>query len=159
MPNKELNAYATGRDPEHASIAVTSGLIKTLDRRELEGVIAHELSHIKNRDIMFMTLVALLVGLTAILSHIILRTYRWSGVRGRRDRDSRGIQMIIILVGFILAIFAPIVTRIVQFAISRRREYLADSSAVELTRYPDGLADALEKIKTTTRERWRSARQ
>lgn len=145
MPSNELNAYATGKDPEHASIAVTQGLIDTLDRDELEGVIAHEMSHIKNRDVQFMTLVAVLVGLAGILSHMILRSYWWGG-RRRRNRDSGNIGLVLVLVGFILAIFAPIVTRIVQLAVSRRREYLADATAAELTRYPDGLADALEEI-------------
>ncbi|MBD3171870.1 M48 family metalloprotease [Candidatus Bathyarchaeota archaeon] len=145
MPSNELNAYATGKDPEHASIAVTQGLIDTLDRDELEGVIAHEMSHIKNRDVQFMTLVAVLVGLAGILSHMILRSYWWGG-RRRRDRDSGNIGLVLVLVGFVLAIFAPIATRIVQLAVSRRREYLADASAAELTRYPDGLADALEEI-------------
>jgi heat shock protein HtpX len=146
IPSNELNAFATGKDPEHASLAVTSGLINTLDRDELEGVIAHEISHIRNRDVQFMTLVAVLVGLAGILSHMILRSYRWGGGSKRsRDRDS-GIGIVVIVVGFILAIFAPIATRLVQFAVSRRREYLADASAAELTRYPDGLADALEKL-------------
>lgn len=146
MPSRELNAYATGKNPEHASIAVTEGLIDTLDRQELEGVIAHEISHIKNRDVQFMTLVAVLVGLAGILSHMILRSYWWGGGR-RRDSDRGGnIRIIIIILGFVLAIFAPIATRLVQLAVSRRREYLADASAAEITRYPDGLADALEKI-------------
>lgn len=144
VPNEELNAFATGRDPEHASIAVTTGLMNTLDRQELEGVVAHEISHIKNRDIQFMTLVAVLVGLVGILSHMILRSY-WYGGRRRRERGGR-YELIIVAVGFILAIFAPIATRLVQLAVSRRREYLADASGSELTRYPDGLADALEKI-------------
>ncbi len=145
MPSNELNAYATGKDPEHASIAVTQGLIDTLDRDQLEGVIAHEMSHIKNRDVQFMTLVAVLVGLAGILSHMILRSFWWGG-RRRRDRDSGNIGLVLVLVGFLLAIFAPIATRLVQLAVSRRREYLADASAAELTRYPDGLADALEEI-------------
>ena len=146
MPSRELNAYATGKDPEHASIAVTQGLLDTLDRQELEGVIAHEMSHIKNRDVQFMTLVAVLVGLAGILSHMILRSYWWGG-RSRRDRDKGGsIGLILVAVGFLLAIFAPILTRLVQMAVSRRREFLADASGAELTRYPDGLADALEKI-------------
>ena len=147
MESGEMNAYATGRNPEHASIAVTTGLVGKLDRLELEGVIAHEVSHIKNRDILFMTLVAILVGLAAILSHIILRTFRYSiRGRGRRERRGGGIELAVLAAGFVLAIFAPIVTRLVQFAVSRRREYLADSSASELTRYPEGLASALEKI-------------
>lgn len=145
MPSRELNAYATGKNPEHASVAVTQGLLDTLDRQELEGVIAHEISHIKNRDVQFMTLVAVLVGLAGILSHMILRSYWWGG-RGKRDRDRGQLGLIIIVVGFLLAIFAPILTRLVQLAVSRRREFMADASAAELTRYPDGLADALEKI-------------
>jgi len=153
MPSDELNAFATGKDPEHASVAVTTGLMRTLNRQELEGVIAHEMSHIRNRDVQFMTLVAVLVGLIGILSHMILRSYRWGG--GGSDRRERGrggdIRMLIIVVGFVLAIFAPIVTRLVQLAVSRRREYLADASGAELTRYPDGLANALEKIKNTNR--------
>ena len=146
VPSDELNAFATGKDPEHASVAVTSGLMRALDRQELEGVIAHELSHVRNRDIQFMTLVAVLVGLVGILSHMILRSYWWGGRRGRRDRNRGNIGLIIVAVGFVLAIFAPILTRIVQLAVSRRREYMADASGAELTRYPDGLADALEKI-------------
>lgn len=146
MPSRELNAYATGKDPEHASIAVTQGLLDTLDRQELEGVLAHEISHIKNRDVQFMTLVAVLVGIAGILSNMILRSYWWGGRRSKRDRDSGQIGLIIIVVGFLLAIFAPIASRLVQLAVSRRREFLADASAAELTRYPDGLADALEKI-------------
>jgi heat shock protein HtpX len=151
VPSNEINAFATGRDPEHASVAVTRGLLNALDRQELEGVLAHELSHIRNRDVTFMTLVAVLVGLVAILSHIILRTYRFGGgrrgSRGRGDGDKRGLEIAILAVGFLLAIFAPILTRLVQFAVSRRREYLADASGAELTRYPEGLASALEKIK------------
>ena len=148
MPSRELNAFATGRDPENASVAVTQGLIDTLDRQELEGVIAHELSHVRNRDVQFMTLVAVLVGVAGILSNMILRSY-WYGGRSRRSRDKdRGnIGMVIVLVGFVLAIFAPIVSRLVQLAVSRRREFMADASAAEMTRYPDGLAEALEKIK------------
>ncbi|MFP3951252.1 MAG: M48 family metallopeptidase [Candidatus Bathyarchaeia archaeon] len=148
IPSDELNAFATGKDPENASIAVTEGLLDRLDRQELEGVVAHEISHIKNRDVQFMTLVAVLVGLAAILSHIILRSYWLGGGRRRgRGRDKgKGLGLAILLVGFILAIFAPILTRVIQFAISRSREYLADSSAASLTRYPDGLAGALEKI-------------
>ncbi len=145
MPSRELNAYATGKNPEHASVAVTQGLLDTLDRQELEGVLAHEISHIKNRDVQFMTLVAVLVGLAGILSNMILRSYWWGG-RGKRDRNSGQIGLIIVAVGFLLAIFAPIATRLVQLAVSRRREFLADASAAELTRYPDGLADALAKI-------------
>jgi len=148
MDSDELNAFATGKDPEHASIAVTTGLMRNLNRQELEGVIAHEMSHIRNRDVEFMTLVAVLVGLAAILSHIILRGLWFGGAR-RKDRDrgrGGGIEVILLLVGVVLAIIAPIVTRLVQVAVSRKREFLADASGAELTRYPEGLASALEKI-------------
>jgi heat shock protein HtpX len=146
MPSRELNAYATGKNPENASLAVTQGLLETLDRQELEGVIAHEISHIQNRDVQFMTLVAVLVGVAGILSNMILRSWRFGGRRRSRDDDDNGLGMIVIVVGIALAILAPIATRLVQLAVSRRREYLADASAAELTRYPDGLADALEKL-------------
>ena len=151
VPSDEINAFATGKDPENASVAVTTGLMRALDRQELEGVVAHEISHIRNKDIQFMTLVAVLVGLVGILSHMILRSYWYGGRRGRRDRDRGNIGLIIVAVGFVLAIFAPIVTRLVQLAVSRRREYMADASGAELTRYPDGLADALEKISKHNR--------
>ena len=149
IESDDLNAFATGRNPENASIAVTTGLIRSLNRQELEGVIAHEISHIKNRDILFMTLVAVLVGLAAIVSHLILRSLWFGGRRDRRDRG--GFMLLLLVVGIILAIFAPIVVRLVQFAISRKREYLADASGVGVTRYPEGLASALEKIAITNR--------
>jgi len=144
MENQDLNAFATGRDPENASIAVTTGLISALNRQELEGVIAHEISHIKNRDILFMTLIAVLVGLAAILSQLIIRSMWFGGQRNRRDKG--GLMVIVFIVGILLAIFAPIATRLVQLAVSRKREYLADASGVSITRYPEGLASALEKI-------------
>jgi heat shock protein HtpX len=140
-----MNAFATGRDPDHSSIAVTTGLLKVLNRQELEGVIAHEMSHIGNYDIRFGMMVAVLVGLIAIISHIFLRSM-WYGGSHRSD-DNRGSGgAIIIIAGIALAIVAPIVVRLVQLAISRRREYLADSTVAMLTRYPEGLASALEKI-------------
>jgi heat shock protein HtpX len=142
IESDEINAFATGRNPQNSSIAVTSGLLKNLKRDEIEGVIGHELSHIRNYDIRFATFVAVLVGLVAILSDILLRTFRYSG----RERKEKGGFGLLLLVGFILAVFAPIAARLVQFAISRRREFLADASSVELTRYPEGLASALEKI-------------
>ena len=151
IENQDLNAFATGRNPETASIAVTTGLIKTLNRQELEGVIAHEISHIKNRDILFMTLVAVLVGLAAILSHLIIRSMWFGGQRNRRDKG--GLIIIVFIIGIILAIVAPIATRLVQFAVSRKREYLADASGVSITRYPEGLASALEKIANTNQGR------
>lgn len=144
MKSDEINAYATGRDPQHSSIAVTTGLLKNLKRDEIEGVIGHEISHIRNYDIRFATFVAVLVGLVAILSDLLLRTFWYGG--GKRDGERKGDLGFLIIIGFILAIFAPIIVRLVQFAISRRREFLADASSVELTRYPDGLASALEKI-------------
>jgi heat shock protein HtpX len=142
IESNEMNAFATGKDPKNASIAVTTALLNNLKRDELEGVIGHEMSHIRNYDIRFATYIAVLVGLVAILSDILLRTFRFSS--GDRDRG-KGFGLLIII-GFILAIFAPIVVRLVQFAISRRREFLADASSTELTRYPEGLASALEKI-------------
>lgn len=145
IESDEMNAFATGKDPAHASVAVTTGLLKNLNRSELEGVIGHEISHIKNYDIRFATLVAAFVGLIAILSYMFLRSYRMVG-SARRGEGKGGLNVVILLAGFILAIFAPIAVRLVQAAISRRRELLADSSSVELTRYPEGLASALEKI-------------
>jgi heat shock protein HtpX len=143
IDSDEINAFATGRDPEHASVAVTRGALESLDRDELEGVVGHELSHVKNFDIRFAMIVAVLVGLVAIISDMLLRSWRFGG---RREENERGIGLLI-LVGFVLAIISPIIVRLVQLAISRRREYLADASGAQLTRYPDGLADALEKIK------------
>jgi len=150
IESDELNAFATGRDPENASVTVTTGLLKNLKRDEIAGVIGHELSHIRNYDIRFATLVAVMVGLVAILSHLFLRSFRW-GVRGRRRSKSRGRDGggVLLVFGFILAIFAPVIVRIVQFAVSRKRELFADASSVELTRYPEGLASALEKIMKT----------
>ena len=143
MESDEINAYATGRDPQHSSVAVTAGLLKNLKRDEIEGVIGHEFSHIRNYDIRFATFIAVFVGLIAILSDMFRRTL-WFG-SGRRDNRDRG--GLLLIIGIILAIFAPIIVRLVQLAISRRREYLADASSAQLTRYPEGLASALEKIK------------
>lgn len=143
-----LNAFATGRDPEHASIAVTTGLLAQLERSELEGVLAHELSHVQNYDIRFSTMVAIFVGFLVMLSDLVLRTSMWSG--GMRSRDDRGnsgqVGAIFALVGLVLLIVSPIIVKLIQLAISRQREYLADSSGALLTRYPEGLARALEKI-------------
>ena len=137
-----LNAFATGRDPEHSAIVVTRGLLKALNRQELEGVIAHEMSHIANYDIRFMMLTIVMVGLVGFLSEIILRTFIWGG----RSRKGGGSGLIMIL-GLVLAVLAPIIAILVRFAISRQREYLADATAVKLIRYPDGLKNALIKIK------------
>ncbi len=144
VDDPEINAFACGKDPKHAAIAVTTGALDNLNRAELEGVIGHELSHVRNYDIRFMTIIAVLVGLVAILSHMLLRSYLYGTRSGGRKDGKAGM---LIFVGFILAILAPFVTRLVQAVISRRREFLADSSSVELTRYPEGLASALEKIK------------
>jgi heat shock protein HtpX len=137
------NAFATGRDPKHASIAVTRGLIDKLDRTELEGVIAHELSHVGNHDIRVMLLVTVLVGTIALLSDWMLRSFAWGGGRRGRDRGGGGI---ILIIAIALAILTPIVATLIQLAVSRQREYLADASGALLTRYPAGLASALRKI-------------
>ena len=138
------NAFATGRDPEHASVAVTTGILQRLDKPELEGVIAHELSHVGNRDIRLMALVVVLVSLVSVLSHWFLRFSFWGG--GRRDSNDGEAGVVFAVVGIVLAIIAPIIGFLVQLAVSRRREYLADASGALLTRYPEGLASALEKI-------------
>lgn len=143
------NAFATGRDPQHASIAVTTGLLQKLDREELQGVIGHELSHVRNFDIRFTLLVGVLVGSIALLSDFFLRFTFWGGGRrsSSRSKDGGGgLQLIMFVVAIVLAILAPIAARLVQLAVSRQREYLADASAVELTRNPYGLERALAKI-------------
>ena len=138
------NAFATGRDPEHAVIAVTSGLLEKLDRSELEGVLAHELSHIGNRDILLQTVVVILVGLVALLSDWFLR---WSFFgRKSNDRDSGQLGTIMAVIGIVLAILSPLIAILIQMSVSRKREFLADASGALLTRYPEGLAKALEKI-------------
>lgn len=136
------NAFATGRDPTHASIAVTRGLLDKLDRTELEGVLAHEMSHIGNRDIRVMILVVVLVGTVALLADWVMRSMWWGGRRGR-DRDRGGA---IALIAFALALVTPVVATLIQMAVSRQREYLADATGSLLTRYPPGLASALRKI-------------
>ena len=134
------NAFATGRNKEHAAIAVTTGLLSTMDRSELEGVLAHELSHVGNRDILVMTVAVVLVGVISVLANIGLRMSMFGG--GNRDNKNP-----LMLIGFIVAIIlAPIAAQLIQLAISRRREFLADASGALLTRYPDGLASALQKI-------------
>jgi heat shock protein HtpX len=140
-----MNAFATGRDPEHAVVVATSGILERLERRELEGVIAHELSHIKNFDTRLMAVVAVLAGTIAFLADLFMRTLWWGGGRRRDDRngDLGGILMI---VGIVLAILSPIIATLIQLAVSRKREYLADASGAFLTRYPEGLAKALEKL-------------
>ena len=147
------NAFATGRDPEHASVAITTGLLQKLDREELQGVMAHELSHVRNFDIRFSLMVGVLVGSVALLADFFLRFTFWGGGgRRRRDSDSGGggLQIVVFLVAIALAILAPIFARLVQLAVSRQREYLADASGVELTRNPYGLERALAKITMDT---------
>ncbi len=143
------NAFATGRDPQHASVAVTTGLLEKLDREELQGVLGHELSHVRNLDIRFALVVGVMVGAIAILADFFLRFTFWGGGRSR-DRDSGsgsgGAAAIIFLVAISLAILAPIISRFIQLAVNRQREYLADASSVELTRNPYGLERALAKI-------------
>jgi heat shock protein HtpX len=141
------NAFATGRNPQHAAVAVTTGLLAKMNRVELEGVLAHELSHIKNYDILVSTLAVTLVGVIALLSDWGLRTIFWGGGRRRDDNDNPGASAIFALLGFVLLLLTPLVARLMQFAVSRRREALADVSGVSLTRYPPGLISALEKLK------------
>ncbi len=136
------NAFATGRDKDHAVVAATTGLLEMLDKTELEGVIGHELSHIGNRDILLSTMVVVLVGFVSILSDWFLRS-RWYGMGGRDGNRGNTILMIL---GIVLAILAPFAATLIQLAISRKREFLADASGALLTRYPEGLASALEKI-------------
>lgn len=144
MNSPQINAFATGRDPQHAVICVTNGALEKLNKQELEGVLAHEMSHIANFDIRFMTLVAVLVGMIAIISEIFLRSLWFRG--GGNDRENKS-GAILIVVGIALAILAPIFVQLVQLAISRKREYAADATGVKFTRYPPGLIGALKKIK------------
>ena len=142
------NAFATGRDPAHASIAITTGLLEKLDREELQGVIAHELAHVRNLDIRFSLVVGVMVGAIAILADFFLRFTFWGG--GRRDRDGGGggAQAIVFVIAIVLAILAPLISRFIQLAVNRQREYLADASSIELTRNPYGLERALAKISS-----------
>lgn len=145
-PEMAPNAFATGRDPNHAVVCVTRGLLEKLNKTELEGVLAHELSHIGNRDILVSTIAVILVGFISILADFFLRSMFWGGGR-RRDSEGGGqAQAIIMLIGIALSILAPISATLIQLSISRKREFLADASGALLTRYPEGLASALEKI-------------
>jgi heat shock protein HtpX len=146
--DRNINAFATGRDPEHASIAITTGAMEKLENEELEGVIAHELSHIKNYDIRLMTIVIVLVGIIALISDIFLRSALFGGGRSRSNKNNGGAMAI---VGIVLIILSPIFAQLIKLAISRKREYLADASGSLITRYPEGLASALEKIKLDNR--------
>ena len=135
-----INAFATGRGPKHAAISISTGALENLDKLELEGVVAHEISHIKNRDILVMTIVVTLVGMIAMISDVMMRgSFR----SGKGDRENNGI---VLMIGIIFALLAPLIAKIIQMAISRKREFLADASGAEITRHPQGLADALKKI-------------
>jgi len=142
MQNEQINAFASGRDPHHAVICVTTGALQKLGKQELEGVLSHELSHIANFDIRFMTLTAVMVGMIAIISEIFLRSLWFKG----NDREGKG-NAIFLIIGIVLAILASIAVQLVQLAISRKREFTADATAVKFTRTPTGLANALKKIK------------
>ena len=143
------NAFATGRNPKHAAIAVTTGLLEKMNRVELEGVIAHELSHVRNYDILVSTLAVTLVGSIALLTNIGMRMMWWNGGRVRREGDRDGGNPLA-LIGLVLLIFSPIIAKLMQAAVSRKRETLADVSACQLTRYPPGLISALEKLRDDT---------
>jgi heat shock protein HtpX len=142
MNGEQINAFASGKDPQHAVICVTEGILEKLDKEELEGVLAHELTHIKNYDIRFATLVAVMVGLISIISEIFLRSLWY----GSRDNDRKNGNAVFLLIGIVLAIIAPILVKLVQLAISRKREFMADAGSVEITRYPRGLIKALNAI-------------
>ena len=146
VDDRAPNAFATGRDPEHAAVAVTTGLLEVMNRDELEGVIAHELSHIQNRDTLVMTIAVTLVGVVVLLADWLLRAMWWGAGSSRNDRGG-GLGAPIALIGLALMVLAPFIARALQFAISRRREFLADADAVNFTRYPDGLVNALEKLR------------
>ncbi|MBI4295522.1 MAG: M48 family metallopeptidase [Chloroflexi bacterium] len=150
-----LNAFAVGRDPKRAAVAITSGLLEKLNRDELQGVIGHEIGHIKNRDVLFMAICSVMLGTIVMLAWYFSRFFLWGGVapRSRRSSSSGGsgaIQLIILAVGIILMILAPIMAQLIYFAVSRRKEYLADASSALYTRYPEGLASALEKLAAST---------
>ena len=159
IPEQAPNAFATGRNPDHASVAVTEGLLSTMNRVELEGVIGHELSHVVDRDILVGTVVATLVGAVVLISEFFLRSWWWGGFRGRRggDRSGGGIEAIIFAIGLVLLVLAPIIGQIIRLAVSRQREFLADAQGALLTRYPPGLASALRKIGASSGIPMRSA--
>jgi len=140
------NAFATGRDPQHGIVVVTTGLMDKLDRDELQGVVAHELAHIRNYDIRLMMMLSIIAGLIPMLADFLMRSMWYGGGRRRSDDDNGNAGNIMVLVGLVLAIIAPIFAMLLQMAVSRKREYMADATAAEMTRYPEGLARALEKI-------------
>ncbi len=140
------NAFATGRGPKHAVVAVTQGLLDRLERNELEGVIAHELAHIGNRDILLSAVIVVLVGIIVVLTDFFFRISFWGGLGRRTSRDGGQIRLIMLLIALVLAILAPLFATLIKLGISRKREFLADAKGALLTRYPQGLAKALEKI-------------
>jgi heat shock protein HtpX len=159
VPERALNAYATGRDPEHSSIAVTRGLLESMNRVELEGVIGHELAHVQDRDILVGTVVATLVGAAVLLSEFFMRAWFWGGIGGRRGDDRSGgpVALVMLAVGIVMLILAPIIGQVIKLAVSRNREYLADAQGAMLTRYPPGLISALRKIEAGSGIPMRSA--
>ena len=144
-----LNAFATGKDPKNAAVAVTTGLLEKLNRQELEGVIAHELAHIKNYDIRMMLLTSVLIGIIVMMSDFMLRSFLWGGLTGRRSGKT---HPALIIISIVFAILAPIIGHMIRLAISRKREFLADATGAQLTRYPEGLASALEKISGSSEQ-------
>jgi heat shock protein HtpX len=143
------NAFATGRGPDHACVCATTGLLEKLNRTELEGVIAHEFTHIRNYDVRLMSVVSVMVGIVALLADWFLRASFWGG-RNRDDRESNSAGAIFVVLGFVFALLSPIIAQLIQLAISRRREYMADAGSVALTRQPQGLISALKKISVDT---------
>jgi len=146
IPDPAPNAFATGRDPRHAVVGVTEGLLENMNREELQAVIAHEMGHIKNQDILLMTVVTVLVGTIVLLSDWAVRAWKYGGIRTRRSSRSKGMHPLILLIIVLFALLAPLLSRIIAMAVSRQREYLADASSAEFTRNPAALANALEKI-------------
>lgn len=143
LDDSAMNAFATGRDPQHAVVCATTGLLARLNRTELEGVVAHEMSHIRNYDTRLMSIVTILVGLVTLLADILLRT----NIRGKSNRDDNGnLGAILMVAGLVLALLSPLIAQLIQLAISRRREFLADATGASITKYPEGLASALEKL-------------
>ncbi|MBD3250749.1 MAG: M48 family metalloprotease [Candidatus Pacebacteria bacterium] len=147
IDDSAINAFATGRDPEHAVICATTGLLSRLNRAEVEGVVAHELSHVSNYDIRLMSIVTVLVGLVSLIADWMLRMTRFGGGKRKRDKDGAGqLELIFFVAGLLLAMLSPIIAQLIKLALARRREYLADSTAAAMTKNPEGLARALEKI-------------
>ncbi len=151
IPEQAPNAFATGRDPEHSSIAVTEGLLATMNRVELEGVIGHEMAHIQDRDILVGMVVATVIGAAVLLAEFMMRAWFWGGMRGRRGSDQGGgpFALVFLVVGVLMMMIAPIAGAVIRASVSRNREYLADAQGAMLTRYPPGLAGALRKIAAT----------